>query len=264
MSRSFQISKQSPPVRKIFTRPPRVKRQRNHGTNWAAGLTMSGYYNHGGDFSQRHHNPTAYSSDRPPTEGSLEWNASMYQPSDVSSAQYAGQTLSSPAQYVSWPASDLPPIEPFPLSRSQLSPGSATLAPPGPYSTEQWPNAPWPSLHPDDFAFNSDSASTSPDPTDLRHFGILLSDGRSWQCAYEGCTSQIRFTRGCDLRKHFRRHTKSYFCRHPGCPDKDRGFSSNKDRVSLFSSFVCSVLALHERSSGLYTSSLSSFLETHS
>lgn len=75
------------------------------------------------------------------------------------------------------------------------------------------------------------SRSSSPNPAELHNFGYPLSDGRSWRCAHTGCTSQAVFTRGCDLRKHFRRHTKSLFCRHEGCAQStEGGFSSKKDR----------------------------------
>jgi hypothetical protein len=69
----------------------------------------------------------------------------------------------------------------------------------------------------------------SPGSPDLRAYGYPNADG-SWSCAYEGCTSRAIFTRGCDLRKHYKRHTKSFFCRHEGCPQATGGgFSSKKD-----------------------------------
>ncbi|MCJ1227421.1 hypothetical protein MMC12_004076 [Toensbergia leucococca] len=75
------------------------------------------------------------------------------------------------------------------------------------------------------------SRSTSPNVADLQNFGILNTDGSSWRCAYPGCASQVIFTRGSDLRKHFRRHSKSLFCRHEGCPQStEGGFSTKKDR----------------------------------
>lgn len=74
-----------------------------------------------------------------------------------------------------------------------------------------------------------------------------------WRCAYPGCTSQAKFTRGCDLRKHYNRHSKHLFCRVEGCPQSEAaaaarainnsndnndnqplltgGFSSKKDRA---------------------------------
>ncbi|KAH0833706.1 hypothetical protein AYO21_04453 [Fonsecaea monophora] len=69
---------------------------------------------------------------------------------------------------------------------------------------------------------------------------------QSWRCAYPGCTSRATFTRGCDLRKHYNRHSKHLFCRVDGCPQSEAaaaaraksadqpltgGFSSKKDRA---------------------------------
>ncbi|EXJ81614.1 hypothetical protein A1O1_07679 [Capronia coronata CBS 617.96] len=69
---------------------------------------------------------------------------------------------------------------------------------------------------------------------------------RSWRCAYPGCTSRATFQRGCDLRKHYNRHSKHLFCRVEGCPQSEAaaaaraqsndqpltgGFSSKKDRA---------------------------------
>ena len=221
----------SPRVRKLH-RDSSCPSQSDCNPRLTVSLVMSGFYNTTGESSQAYYASSGYSGARIQPEHPSEWNAASYQPSQVSSTQYANHTYSSPSQYVSWPVSDLPPMEPFPYSQSQYAPGAATLAPPDPYSTDPWPNAPWPSLHPDDYEVSSDSRSTSPHPTDLRDFGTMLSDGRTWKCAHPGCTSQARFTRGCDLRKHYRRHTKSHFCRHENCPTRDKGFSSNKDRVS--------------------------------
>ncbi|EXJ82397.1 hypothetical protein A1O3_06210 [Capronia epimyces CBS 606.96] len=68
----------------------------------------------------------------------------------------------------------------------------------------------------------------------------------SWRCAFPGCTSRATFTRGCDLRKHYNRHSKHLFCRIEGCPQSEGaataransndqplsgGFSSKKDRA---------------------------------
>ena len=75
------------------------------------------------------------------------------------------------------------------------------------------------------------SRGGSPSITDLSGYGYLNVDG-TWSCAFPGCTSRATFTRGCDLRKHYKRHTKSLFCRHEGCPQaKEGGFSSKKDRA---------------------------------
>ncbi|KAF1946413.1 C2H2 type zinc finger domain-containing protein [Clathrospora elynae] len=73
------------------------------------------------------------------------------------------------------------------------------------------------------------SRSLSPTSPDLRSYGIPNNNG-TWSCAFPGCTSRAVFTRGCDLRKHHKRHTKSFFCRHSDCPQSTGGgFSSKKD-----------------------------------
>ncbi|KIV83199.1 hypothetical protein PV11_05249 [Exophiala sideris] len=69
---------------------------------------------------------------------------------------------------------------------------------------------------------------------------------QAWRCAYPGCTSRATFTRGCDLRKHYNRHSKHLFCRIDNCPQSESaaaaraksadqpltgGFSSKKDRA---------------------------------
>jgi hypothetical protein len=70
---------------------------------------------------------------------------------------------------------------------------------------------------------------SSPGHDDLNLYGFVNSEG-SWSCAYPGCTSRASFTRGCDLRKHHKRHTKSFFCRYPACSQASGGgFSSKKD-----------------------------------
>ncbi|KAL1992526.1 hypothetical protein VTN49DRAFT_4558 [Thermomyces lanuginosus] len=69
------------------------------------------------------------------------------------------------------------------------------------------------------------------DPSSLAGFGIRNADG-TWRCAHPSCTSKTRFTRACDLRKHFNRHNKYLFCRYDGCPQSvEAGFSSKKDRA---------------------------------
>ncbi|MCJ1313742.1 hypothetical protein MMC25_007422 [Agyrium rufum] len=74
--------------------------------------------------------------------------------------------------------------------------------------------------------------SNSPRATDLDNYGFLNGDQQTWRCAYPGCSSKARFSRACDLRKHFNRHNKTFFCRHDGCPQAtEGGFSSKKDRL---------------------------------
>jgi hypothetical protein len=73
------------------------------------------------------------------------------------------------------------------------------------------------------------SRASSPGHADLNIYGFMNPEG-TWSCAYPGCTSRAVFTRGCDLRKHHKRHTKSFFCRYPGCTQASGGgFSSKKD-----------------------------------
>ena len=75
------------------------------------------------------------------------------------------------------------------------------------------------------------SRSGSPSASEMARWGRRTESG-TWRCAYPGCTSRSTFNRGCDLRKHYKRHTKSLFCRHDGCPQAtDGGFSSKKDRA---------------------------------
>lgn len=79
---------------------------------------------------------------------------------------------------------------------------------------------------------SSPSRSTSPHAPDLSSYGSLNADKRTWRCAYPGCSSKAVFVRPCDLRKHFNRHSKQFFCRHENCPQSTQGgFSSKKDRA---------------------------------
>lgn len=75
------------------------------------------------------------------------------------------------------------------------------------------------------------SRSASPSAAEMSKWGMRKQDG-TWRCSHPGCTSRSTFTRGCDLRKHYKRHTKSLFCRQEGCPQaSEGGFSSRKDRA---------------------------------
>ena len=75
------------------------------------------------------------------------------------------------------------------------------------------------------------SRSASPIPNMPTAYGFRGPDN-SWSCAWPGCTSRARFTRACDLRKHYNRHSKTLFCRHNGCPQsREAGFSNKKDRA---------------------------------
>ncbi|KAL1587099.1 hypothetical protein WHR41_04383 [Cladosporium halotolerans] len=82
-----------------------------------------------------------------------------------------------------------------------------------------------------DHAPSEVSRSVSPNPSAIAEYGYKGPDGR-WACAWPGCTSRSRFTRACDLRKHYKRHSKTLFCRQEGCPQAtEGGFSSKKDRA---------------------------------
>lgn len=75
------------------------------------------------------------------------------------------------------------------------------------------------------------SRSSSPNLGEMAKWGTLSEQG-TWTCAFPKCTSKSVFRRGCDLRKHFRRHTKSLYCRIAGCHQGNHGgFSSEKDRA---------------------------------
>lgn len=163
-----------------------------------------------------------------------QWTTALHPAMTSTQSQTSPHVFSTPAQNASWPS----------LSPNAFAPPAPHVVPSSPYSNEQhWSNAPWPTLHPDDVEVSSDSRSVSPNPADLYNFGFPLPDGRSWRCAYPNCTSQAAFTRGCDLRKHYRRHTKSLFCRHEECPQsREGGFSSRKDR-DRHESKVLSVLS---------------------
>lgn len=60
----------------------------------------------------------------------------------------------------------------------------------------------------------------------LHAYGIPIrsadsSSVQAWRCAFPNCTSRAVFTRGCDLRKHYNRHSKNLFCRVDGCPQSE-------------------------------------------
>ncbi|KAK4695904.1 hypothetical protein P7C71_g1925, partial [Lecanoromycetidae sp. Uapishka_2] len=155
-------------------------------------------------------------------------------PATMAAYSRAPQAYVTTAPYVSsWPATGLNGYGRSDHVGSAYSSSSIPFVPSSPYYTSpQDSNTQYSALHPVDVEQSSDgSRSVSPNPADLHNFGYLLPDGRSWRCAYSHCTSQAVFTRGCDLRKHFRRHTKSLYCRYEDCPQsREGGFSSKKDR----------------------------------
>ena len=69
----------------------------------------------------------------------------------------------------------------------------------------------------------SSTRSGSPNSTTgLDEYGIPQGDG-TWRCAYSGCRSPVSFARPCDLRKHFHRHARRWFCRYDGCDRSETG-----------------------------------------
>ncbi|ERF73654.1 hypothetical protein EPUS_00907 [Endocarpon pusillum Z07020] len=60
---------------------------------------------------------------------------------------------------------------------------------------------------------------------------------QTWRCAYPNCSSRALFTRGCDLRKHYNRHSKHLFCRIKGCPQSGprvaEGGNNNANGASI-------------------------------
>jgi hypothetical protein len=109
-----------------------------------------------------------------------------------------------------------------------------------------------PSSAPSNYSQDSNPESSSASSS-LLSYGVPvqqsgMSASQTWRCAYPGCTSRALFTRGCDLRKHFNRHSKHLFCRVEGCLQSEAcavgepggrrgsvsgtgGFSSKKDRA---------------------------------
>ncbi len=81
------------------------------------------------------------------------------------------------------------------------------------------------------YSMSDVSRSASPSAGELSRWGRRNEDG-TWSCAHPGCTSRSTFGRGCDLRKHYKRHTKSWFCSYQDCPQAhEGGFSSKKDKA---------------------------------
>ncbi|KAK3115593.1 hypothetical protein LTR53_004899 [Teratosphaeriaceae sp. CCFEE 6253] len=128
--------------------------------------------------------------------------------------------------------------ETFDYSQELVSAGPSTTSP-GYLSPEEAAQAK--TSRATSFASNASSApslshsdvsrSVSPSASEMAKWGYKNANS-SWSCGYPGCASKSTFNRGCDLRKHYKRHTKSLFCRHDGCPQAtEGGFSSKKDRA---------------------------------
>jgi hypothetical protein len=70
----------------------------------------------------------------------------------------------------------------------------------------------------------------NPQTSEMERWGRRNSRDGTWSCAYPGCTSRSTFFRACDLRKHYKRHEKTLFCKHADCAKATgKGFSSRKD-----------------------------------
>lgn len=134
-------------------------------------------------------------------------------------------------------SSSLAPTQPFPdFNASPLTPQLTPQLSPNPSMYSRASRSPssasvvqYARKDSSDSDMSRMSRSISPSAQDLRAYGTLNKNG-TWSCAYPGCSSRAVFTRGCDLRKHHKRHTKSFFCTHEGCPQSmGGGFSSKKD-----------------------------------
>ena len=124
-----------------------------------------------------------------------------------------------------------------------------TVYPPSSYYSPTNPSLPSSNFPPSPFlntpttSLPSTSRSPSPSssssrahhpssPHDLSTYGHLNPESGAWTCAYPHCSSRATFIRPCDLRKHFNRHSKNFFCRYEACAQShEAGFSSKKDRL---------------------------------
>jgi hypothetical protein len=111
------------------------------------------------------------------------------------------------------------------LSMGYLSPNEASTT----RSTRSVSNAS--SIRSYASSIHSDTRSLSPNVSEMSKWGTKTANG-SWRCDWPGCKSPSTFIRGCDLRKHYKRHSKAFFCKVAGCPHAtEGGFSSRKDRA---------------------------------
>jgi hypothetical protein len=149
--------------------------------------------------------PTGYEA--PPSIPQQMWGAPISQPLQP-------MTVTTLPMAYDIPVSMASPISQADSERSYGLVSTTSLSTEAP-SPEQSPREPY--------------RAGSPGHADLNLYGFMNPEG-TWSCAYPGCTSRAVFTRGCDLRKHHKRHTKSFFCRYPGCTQASGGgFSSKKD-----------------------------------
>lgn len=109
------------------------------------------------------------------------------------------------------------------------STSSLTHQSPAAPSTTSFDDASSRSVSPVEDAHSSRRASLLPhrsSSSSLHAYGIPIrsadtSSVQAWRCAFPNCTSRAVFTRGCDLRKHYNRHSKHLFCRVDGCPQSE-------------------------------------------
>ena len=193
----------------------------------------------------------SYASVQPASQYGINSPASSYgagsYPVSQSASQYVYQPSSgSPAAYVSPQPQPIMQYMPQTISPSYSHPAETYNSPnqdgrflqTSSNSSGGWPaqqayapnhlpnDLPTPSVYP------SPQLSRSSSPADLQSYGYMNADGKTWRCAFPGCTSTSQFARGCDLRKHYWRHNKTFFCRWEGCPKAtEGGYSSKKDRT---------------------------------
>lgn len=155
---------------------------------------------------------------------------SPYPPHNLWSSQATSMSMSQVSSYASYPP--FTSIASTPILSHESGTFGQSFAPPRASRSHSVSSSAGLGIHssvPSERSPPALSRSLSPSSPDLRAFGIPDKNG-TWSCAYPGCTSRAVFTRGCDLRKHHKRHTKSFFCRHGDCPQSSGGgFSSKKD-----------------------------------
>lgn len=140
------------------------------------------------------------------------------------------------------PCANLPPTHPNTLYNHQMNDAAWLAVPsftevppyhnmsPGINDLLPWGRYPHPAASPQPSHSDCSSTSAVPHSNDISYYGTPTGHG-TWRCSYPGCSSKTVFHRGCDLRKHHKRHGRHFFCRHPGCPKSTTGgFSSRKDR----------------------------------
>ncbi|KAL9110246.1 MAG: hypothetical protein Q9227_005153 [Pyrenula ochraceoflavens] len=153
--------------------------------------------------------PSAYDTTTYPTSYQI---SHPHRPSNSSIKSPPSHTL----------AQDITTTTPSSPSQSSSSPTTSSRA--ASNSPRQSPPNTHHSHHSHHPATSTPSASThrtnSSSSSSLSPYGLPVPGAppNSWRCAFPHCTSRTIFTRGCDLRKHYHRHEKRFYCRHAGCP----------------------------------------------